>query len=732
MYEVGIDLRLNENLTAKLSPLVGLVERLDRSFFRMNQNMQKSVGKTNSALIHMKRNLGQVNEAAGVRGMSGAVGGLNQVHNAADRTRKQISGLHQAWKAFDKGLMVFGKLAFAAWGVQQIGSMLGAAAQPAMQMAHLQNMMGMTGFTPQQVSNAPGLTNDIRRRYPGISQADAMQMLIESKAVFGNAGVAQQNLDKVAEAELVMRAMQAQGHMKGASARSHAMALIKSAEMQGAISDPRIFNQVLGQMLNANIVSGGRLTPEIIQQQLATEGSARYELSPTANMNMLMHFAQETAVNKGSGRGKAGVILKTAMQSLLAGVRSKTFTETLMGMGLINNTGRGPIMGADILRNDPIAWAEHIAIPKIEKFYPAYHQMSMQQQKAVLDRTILGGAPVNTATFLSEVLLDSPRATMKRQIGQRQQLPDAEHRLASAKQDPANKIDSMAAAWAHLMTVVGQNKFLTMLGSKLPGLIVRFIDALSRMMEQFNTLTSRLMSSSNSIHKVVSAISHGLEGVVKGLWWFVQQVANIAKTAGSLISIGGAVQRGDIAGAVQGGAALIKDKGQRDLVQSMLGTQPSLFDALRQKREFWWPGAHLPGQHPGTRSSLPSGNAPIVVPPIDTTAGPMIMSKKGTGHRGHATGGHHGRHATGRTIIHDISETNVSPMGRMNTSKHTVDKITIINNYNGADPSKAKEHAEKMHHQLKKAMLRDTQQAMLSSAQGAGNYQSSYMTEAYG
>ena len=391
--------------------------------------------------------------------------------------------------------------------------------------------MLLTGWTPEQIKQAFAQADVARRSVQGVSKADILQGMLETKSVFSSAPEAIRLAPKLSEAESVIRAA-AEGHpWLGGDIHSHAMAVVKSAEMLGAVNKREDFQKVMDTMLKASILSGGRVTPEMFQQQIATEGPSRYLWGQDAQMLYLTHLTQEMATGSGGARGRAGVEMKTAAQTLLQGTMNKAFANSMWNLGVLSGspntfaspkgswafeTVTGPVKGADLLRTDPLAWADKYLIPALEKRYPNFRNMEPGAQAMAFNQAIQGG-PAYTRSFLSEITLTNPRLNIARQAAQRASLPGAQQLTAIAGQDPVNRLNSVNAAFTSLISRIGENAVaVKVFNSALTGLL-NLLNRLDQMASAFNVVTARFTSSSNEINKAAVMFSKAIGMVIDTL-----------------------------------------------------------------------------------------------------------------------------------------------------------------------------------------------------------------------
>jgi hypothetical protein len=480
-----------------------------------------------------------------------------------------------------------GNIGLGIFGAEQIANIGKSAFAPSIELARLKNQMRMTGFTDKQIEEAEKKAGDVRRQFPGVSKLESMRGMIETKAVFANAGDAIKHADRIAEANLVMRAASEKAPSLSKDPQQHAMSIVKTAEMLGAVSKREDFQKVLDAVMKANILSGGRVSPEMIQQQVATEGPGRYLMSLNSNLLLLTHLTQEMATGTGGGRGRAGSAMATTIQSLIGGTMNKGFAKSLSNLGLLPTmTGKSgdlnlpvmtkQILGADLFAKDPMAWAAKYFIPSLEKKYPGFTKMNQQDQAMAFNQAI-SGAPKLAKTVLSEITLSNPRANILRQQAQRESLPGAATSVKQAELDPTNRLRTVNTAWENLLLTMGKNQEAINLGSGTLRQTTRVIDAAARIMGQFNAVTHRLAGSSNSLHKAFAMIGKDIEMLIKTLYGAVKWVINSPNMIGGGIgnAIAGATQIGQsVFNGGQGRLATHSAVGRKDWAADFRATMP--------------------------------------------------------------------------------------------------------------------------------------------------------------
>lgn len=763
MYEVGINLKLNENLETKLRPVLALVEKLNSQFANLERNLSrisrltgtanKEFSVMNTELRNMSRNSRSLNSLAR---------DMDHVTRSASRAKTELNKMNMAAGGSGGGGRHRGGMFFGGGGFEGIGGrllnmgitgsmgVLGAEALfgmgksiagPGIEAARIRNQMTLTGWGQGDISRAEAEASNIRKTVPGISKLEVLKGMLETKSLFGSTGAAVGHARELAEAELIMRAVGESSGLKG-DPKEHARAMVKSAEMLGMVSKRNDFHSTLGSLINASVLSGGRVTPEMLQQQLGTEGSARYLMDPMANLLYLTHFAQETATGKGGGRGKAGVIMSTALQTLMGGTMSKAAAQSLANIGLLDTelkAGKkgdlalsvisGPVKDAQLLRNDPLGWAAKDIIPQIKKQYPQWDALSEQNQALVFSK-MFQGLPKNTRTFLSEITLSNTRSNIQRQIDQRHGLPTGQDRFSQAINDPANRMKAVSASWENLLVELGKNKLAATLASGALKGLTRFIDGLTRIAMTFNKFSDRVSHSSNTLNRAFGAVGHTMEALVKVIWGVVSRLASIiGQSVGMINSIGKA---GGLMGAISNPGAFASKA-----APGIIGGLSGIFNNVngiggvinRLGHDFNVANdiatGHGPhgggGINPFTTSlATVGGNAPV-----DTFQLNKAKNAVAAVHAAHTAGNRHTGH-TGhaRTIVISTNEVRLQN-GHLASQSSSVKTIKIENHFHGG-AHEAKKHAEVIHNQLKKAMVRDQRQQMISMSSGGGNYQSSY------
>jgi hypothetical protein len=560
MYEAGVSLVLNDQITAKLERMIPLVNQMVKSFERLESILGKagSLSKANSELNQMAKNMALVDKYG--RGLNSVANSISNIGNAAEKSNKKISALGRAL-AFGGGLAkgagraaggalnFLGNAGLAIFGVEQLASFGQGFAAPGLEYSRLLNQMSMTGWTPDQKSRAVDLANNLRKQYPGIGVNETLRGLIESKSIFSSQEEALNKAPMMAFAEEIIRASkEVAPHLQG-HVQQHAGAMVKSAEMLGAINDPKRFKDVIEQMLKASILSGGRVTPEMFQQQIATAGPSRYLWGTDALMLMLTHLNQEMAVSGiGIGaRGRAGVEMKTAAQTLMQGTMNKAFAVSLGSLGLLTEPLKkgkgeyaldvpvGQVKDIELLRNNPIAWGEKVLIPALEKRYPGFRTMDAGMQAQAFNTAIKGG-PAYTRAFLSELALSGPRATLVRQSEQRSMLPGLETQQSLAQKDPANRLKAINEAWDSMRIKLSQNVIAIQTFNKALSMMLRIMNSLDRMADSFNSFSKRLSSSSNDINRAFGAIGKVIEGFVKSIYQIAKGIPALVGSLSKIVS----------------------------------------------------------------------------------------------------------------------------------------------------------------------------------------------------
>lgn len=241
--------------------------------------------------------------------------------------------------------------------------------------AHEETRMAASGMTLEEIKRANELAASISKKYPSVSNTEAMHAVRNIRSVTGHFEEATKILDPL----MRLRVVALGAHPEKAEELGEDFdKLIKGMEIKGVTQDLAKFNHYIDGMAKAVNVFGDTLRPTDYYEMFKYGRAATNALSDDFMLKTAPTLAQELG---GSSAGKA---LSSFYTQFVGGKMSNKALAQLEEYGLLTDPSKviktstgnvkgilpGAIMGQEYLQpgaTDPYAWVNKVLIPQLAK-----------------------------------------------------------------------------------------------------------------------------------------------------------------------------------------------------------------------------------------------------------------------------------------------------------------------------------------------------------------------------
>jgi hypothetical protein len=293
--------------------------------------------------------------------------------NIAAVADRQAGRLERATSAVGTGARIAAGAAAAYGGSRAVTAVARETIKVSSDRAHEETRMRASGMTEQEIKEANDLAGSISKKYPSISQTDAMHAARNIRSVTGHFEEATKILDPLMRLRVV--AMGAHPE-KFEELGQDFDKLVKGMEIKGVTQDMEKFNHYIDGMAKAVNVFGDTLRPTDYYEMFKYGRAATNALSDDFMLKTAPTLAQELG---GSSAGKA---LSSFYTQFVGGKMSNKALEQLQQYGLVTDMSKviktstgnvkgvlpGAIAGQEYLQpgaTDPYAWVNKVLIPHL-------------------------------------------------------------------------------------------------------------------------------------------------------------------------------------------------------------------------------------------------------------------------------------------------------------------------------------------------------------------------------
>ncbi|MDX3970659.1 MAG: hypothetical protein QHD01_29265 [Bradyrhizobium sp.] len=295
--------------------------------------------------------------------------------NMAAVADRQVRQLDRAHSVIGTGARMAAGAAAAYGGSRAVSALAHEAVKVASDRAHEETRMAASGMTVNEIKEANDLAASISKKYPSVSQTEAMHAARNIRSVVGHFEEATKILDPL----MKLRVVALGAHPEKADELGEDFdKLIKGVEIKGVTQDLGKFNHYIDGMAKALNVFGDTLRPTDYYEMFKYGRAATNALSDEFMLKTAPTLAQELG---GSSAGKA---LSSFYTQFVGGKMSNKALEQLQQYGLITDMSKviktstgnvkgvlpGAIAGQEYLQpgaTDPYAWVNKVLIPALAK-----------------------------------------------------------------------------------------------------------------------------------------------------------------------------------------------------------------------------------------------------------------------------------------------------------------------------------------------------------------------------
>lgn len=282
-------------------------------------------------------------------------------------------------------------IGIASVGLYKVGMEFKGAMSDAAEYYHEINKMNMAGMKHAEVVQAIGAAWKNTHDVMTTTAPENLKTLLDLRNVTGSVNEAVSLLPIVTKIQAAMQASSDAGVSSRAKEFGYSMA--KALDVIGAVRNPVEMERQASMMAKAIIATGGRVTPEAMQQTFTYARQAKFDLSNEFKYEILPSLIQEFASRGGGGGGSKGVgpalaaLYRVTNQGY---VNSKAVGE-LAALGLVDpatalktttsGTTTGPLKDNILAASNPFQWVNGVLVPAIQRRYGAQATDSFIRQE---------------------------------------------------------------------------------------------------------------------------------------------------------------------------------------------------------------------------------------------------------------------------------------------------------------------------------------------------------------
>lgn len=330
----------------------------------------KGKDATGGAFDAVAQKIGRISRAANAlnrdvqKQMSLAAG----AERTATRMQRASAAIGTGAKMAAGGIAAYG-------GGRAVAALAHETVKAASDRGHEQARMAASGMTLDEINQANEVAAAMSKKYPSVSQTEAMHTVRNIRSVVGHFEEATKIIDPL----MRLRVVALGAHPEKAEELGEDFdKLIKGMEIKGVTQDLDKFNHYIDGMAKAMNVFGDTLRPTDYYEMFKYGRAATNALSDDFMLKTAPTLAQELG---GSSAGKA---LSSFYTQFVGGKMSNKALEQLQQYGLITDMSKviktstgnvkgvlpGAIAGQEYLQpgaTDPYAWVNNVLIPALAK-----------------------------------------------------------------------------------------------------------------------------------------------------------------------------------------------------------------------------------------------------------------------------------------------------------------------------------------------------------------------------
>jgi hypothetical protein len=330
----------------------------------------KGKDATGGAFDAVAQKIGRISRAANALNRD-----VQKQLNLAAGAERAASRMQRASSAIGTGAKMAAGAAAAYGGGRAVAALAHETVKAGSDRAHEEARMAASGMTVDEIKHANELAASISKKYPSVSNTEAMHAVRNIRSVTGHFEEATKILDPL----MRLRVVALGAHPEKADELGEDFdKLIKGMEIKGVTQDLAKFNHYIDGMAKAVNVFGDTLRPTDYYEMFKYGRAATNALSDDFMLKTAPTLAQELG---GSSAGKA---LSSFYTQFVGGKMSNKALAQLEEYGLLTDPSKviktstgnvkgilpGAIMGQEYLQpgaTDPYAWVNKVLIPQLAK-----------------------------------------------------------------------------------------------------------------------------------------------------------------------------------------------------------------------------------------------------------------------------------------------------------------------------------------------------------------------------
>ncbi len=330
----------------------------------------KGKDATGPAFDQVAAKIGRISRAANALNRD-----VQKQMNMAHVAERQAGRLERSSRVIGAGLKSAAGAAAAYEGSHAVRAIAAHTVKSASERGHEETRMAASGMTVAEIKEAGELAGSISKKYPSMSQTEAMHTARNIRSVVGHFEEATKIIDPLMKLRVVALGAHPE---KAAELGEDFDKLIKGMEIKGVTQDLGKFQHYIDGMAKAVNVFGDTLRPTDYYEMFKYGRAATNALSDEFMLKTAPTLAQELG---GSSAGKA---LSSFYTQFVGGKMSNKSLAQLEEYGLLTDKSKiiktktgnvkgilpGALMGQEYLQpgnTDPYAWVNNVLIPQLRK-----------------------------------------------------------------------------------------------------------------------------------------------------------------------------------------------------------------------------------------------------------------------------------------------------------------------------------------------------------------------------
>lgn len=295
--------------------------------------------------------------------------------NIASTAERTATRMQRASTMLSNSTKIAAGAAAAYGGGRAVAALAHKTVEASSDRAHEETRMAASGMTLEEIKHANELAASISRKYPSVSNTEAMHAVRNIRSVTGHFEEATKILDPLMRLRVVALGAHPE---KAAELGEDFDKLIKGMEIKGVTQDLVKFNHYIDGMAKAVNVFGDTLRPTDYYEMFKYGRAATNALSDEFMLKTAPTLAQELG---GSSAGKA---ISSWYTQFVGGKMSNKALEQALKYGLITDESKviktstgnvkgvlpGAFAGQEYLtpgQTDPYAWVQKVLLPQLTK-----------------------------------------------------------------------------------------------------------------------------------------------------------------------------------------------------------------------------------------------------------------------------------------------------------------------------------------------------------------------------